>query len=259
MNDKFDSNNETTNPAGQDCFEHAEADLARATAELEHAEADVEKAEAEVREAEAHGHHPHHEHKEEFCFEFDTKGYETKHHEVTPQQIREIVGGIASTVTIVEIMEDGTQRTLQEGQEVHLHRCSKFRKLPRFTRGRGRVGIDLQAVLKEYPSAVVGLNDEYFILPTFQLPGLYTQTNTDLLIVIPPTYPAAPPDNFYVPWGLSLKSGQAIKDYTGPANLYGREWGTFSHHVDVKTWNGEGGDSFLTFIATAIARLQEGA
>lgn len=141
------------------------------------------------RDSEHREHHHHHE--REYCFEFDTKPYETEHHEVTPERIRKIVDLPAGTV-IVEILEDGTQKTLQEGEEVHLHHCSKFRKLPRFTRGRTRMATDLGLVKKEYPALFIGPNDEYFLIPGFPLPDLFTQSSADLLVVIPPTYPPLP-------------------------------------------------------------------
>ena len=205
--------------------------------------------------------HLHHEQGKEYCFEFDTnneaKKYETKLHEVTPERIREIVK-LPPGTAIVEILEDGTQRTLREGEEVHLHHCSKFRKLPRFTRGRGRLEADLEAVKREFKNAIIGPNNEYFVLPGFLLPDLFTQRTTDLLVVASPTYPTAAPANFHVTWGLTLKTGDVVKNYSGPANLYGRIWGTFSHGVAAETWNGDQ-DNFLNFIATVRARLQEGA
>ena len=70
-----------------------------------------------------------------FCFVLDDEPYESEKRKVTPQDIRDIVGDIPSNVPIVLVNEDGTQQTLQEGDEIKLVDCEKFKRLPRFRRG----------------------------------------------------------------------------------------------------------------------------
>ena len=192
-----------------------------------------------------------------FCFEFDGSNFKTEHSTVTAGQIRTIVGDVAPEVPIVQILEDGTQRTLSESEEVQLVVCIRFRRLPRFTRGRDRVSADIEILKKDFKEVTVGANHEYFIIRQLQLPqDLYVQASTDLMVIVPPTYNIAPPDNFYTSWGLSLRSGRAIDNYSGPVELHGAQWGMFSHHVDSTSWSN---CDFSHFIASAIARLQEGA
>lgn len=71
----------------------------------------------------------------EFCFEFEAKRFQTEQQIVTATQIRKIVGGIPGDIPIVEVLEDGTQKTLTETESISLVHCVRVRRLPRFTRG----------------------------------------------------------------------------------------------------------------------------
>lgn len=210
-----------------------------------------------------HGHQDHPGRNAEFCFLFDDGRFKSPDHVVTPARIRQIVGGIPEDTAIVQVEEDGTQVTLQEGQEIRLVTCVQLRHLPRFTRGR-RADTDLKLLKRAYPSAHIGPDAGHFIIPDFPLPpGLYTQARTAVLVIIPPTYPTAPPDNFHIAWGLSLASGGAIGAYSGPVDLHGHRWGTFSHHLSAEHWKpgetAETGDNLVSFVSTVHARLREGA
>lgn len=70
-----------------------------------------------------------------FCFDFEGRRFSTPDDAVTPREIRRIVGGIPDNVPIVQILEDGTQKTLAETESVPLVHCIRFRRLPRFIRG----------------------------------------------------------------------------------------------------------------------------
>jgi hypothetical protein len=116
------------------------------------------------------------------------------------------------------------------------------------------------AMLKDARSdLLVGPNSSYFILEQFHLPKrLFNREATRLLVNGTPTYPTAPPDNFYVSPGLRLADGAAIQNYTEPVELHGESWGQFSFHVADGGWN-PAVDNFLTFLTAVRARLQEGA
>lgn len=126
-----------------------------------------------------------------------------------------------------------------------------------------RLDHDLAAMHREYPSALIGPNRDYFIIPDMRMPpGVYRQTHRRLLVCIPPPYPTAPPDNFFVAWGLALANGGNIGNYSGPVCLYGEQWGQFSHHIDAGAWNVSpepaAGDNLITYLASCIQRLQQG-
>lgn len=119
-------------------------------------------------------------------------------------------------------------------------------------------------LLQKWPNAVIGSDERHFILPEYPLPtGVFVQSHIRLLVILSPTYPTTPPDNFYVAWGLALKSGGTINNYSGPTPLYGEQWGTFSFHPEPDGWhahpNVAKGDNVLTFLTAVRGRLQEGA
>ena len=90
------------------------------------------------------------------------------------------------------------------------------------------------------------------------LPG-WDRTSIDVLVLIPTGYPATPPDNFFVPVGLKLISGQPPSNYSESQALIGSLWGQFSFHA--QEWNPsakvEEGDNLLTFLLLARQRLAE--
>lgn len=97
----------------------------------------------------------------------------------------------------------------------------------------------------------------WFVIPEFPLPlGVYNLTATPLSALLPPTYPAMGPDNFFVSGDLRLTGGAMPPNFnlgarsnSGPAPLPGN-WGWFSWHP--ANWNAGGtigeGDNLLTFI-----------
>lgn len=121
-----------------------------------------------------------------------------------------------------------------------------------------RIERDTERLRADFPDLIVGNNNEYIVLPSFVLPqDLFNAECSRLLVVIPPTYPTAPPDNFYISWGLTLKDSGEINSYSGPTELYGESWGTFSFHSN-GGWDTKR-DSLLTFITAIRIRLHEGA
>ncbi len=201
----------------------------------------------------------HCETKKVFCFFLDEKRFDTDQEFVTPEFIRELAG-VPDNIPIVHVRPDGTQRQLPEGEEFKLEDCTKLVTPPRFIRGLGRVEAELELVRKLHPSAE--RTPSGVVIRDFDLPEIYQAKSTSLFVPVPPTYPHAPPDNFFVTWGLALRSGQAIGAYSGPVSIDGEQWGQFSFHAQ-GPWraavNPSDGDNLLSFLLVANSRLKEGA
>ena len=197
-----------------------------------------------------------------FCFLFEDQDEPFKNNApfVTASDIRRIVG-INDDTPIVHVQPDGTQRQLDEDERVKLANCHKFKRLPRFIRGFDRVDAELELVRKQYPGAKRTASG--ILLPDFPLPEVFEQERGDVLIPMTPAYPSAPPANFLVPWGVKLRSGQALQNYSGPVGLEGRQWGQFSHRVENGAWRpsqeAADGDNVLSYVLTVIGRLKQGA
>lgn len=95
----------------------------------------------------------------------------------------------------------------------------------------------------------------YLVLLGVRLaPGKYDRETADVMVRIPPSYPMAALDMFYVAPELRLKSGE----YPNAANTFedhgGRRWQRFSRHLP-GPWR-PGVDSLAGFMALALGELQ---
>lgn len=123
-----------------------------------------------------------------------------------------------------------------------------------------RLNKELEIVRKEYPSAMMGDNFSFIIIPDFPLPRGWNMDKTEFMLEIPAGYPVTPPDNFYVSEGLRVKTtGVAPASYGEGEEKFGKMWARFSWHIDGK-WSTfaepQDGDNLLTFILTARERLR---
>ncbi len=102
-------------------------------------------------------------------------------------------------------------------------------------------------------------NGGWVLLQDVALPAGWDRACIDVLVLIPPGYPATPPDNFFVPAGFRLGSGQSPSNYSESQSLIGGQWGQFSFHA--QEWNPaanvEDGDNLGTFMLAVTRRLGE--
>lgn len=123
-----------------------------------------------------------------------------------------------------------------------------------------RITKEIELLRAKFTNLQYGQNHDWIMIPDFPLPEGWNRRQTKLLFLIPPTYPHAPPDNFYVESGLKLNSGNPILNYSEGADVpIGGAWGCFSWHAE--TWhpsdNIGNGDNLLTFIRAVNIRLRE--
>lgn len=191
-----------------------------------------------------------------FCFIIDDEQqFSSPEPIITVRKLRAIAG-IPDGTPVVRVNTDGTQEQLRDDDRVELEKCRHFKKLPRFVRGFDRVRAELDLIRRAHGDAE--FVDLWLHVKAFQLPDLFVQDRVPILVPVPPTYPSAPPDNFLVPWGTALRSGQPLQNYSGPVPAAGAQWGQFSHHIDGGAWR-PGTDNILTYLLTVQARLLQGA
>lgn len=118
---------------------------------------------------------------------------------------------------------------------------------------------EIELLRKKYGLVEHGQNSDWLLFKEFPLPSGWNRQNTELLIVIPPGYPATPPDNFYVQNGFRLQDGRTAGGYSENQSICGGSWGQFSYHA--QSWNPcadfRDGDSLFTFIFSIEQRLHE--
>lgn len=97
------------------------------------------------------------------------------------------------------------------------------------------------------------------IISDYPLPGGFDRTTTDMLVRLPPGFPDAAPDNFWVDPPIKNARTQAY-----PVNANGKEphlqrsWQFFSRHLRDTPWR-PGLDDLRTWLNTIRRSLQEDA
>jgi hypothetical protein len=119
---------------------------------------------------------------------------------------------------------------------------------------------EVELLRKQYGELEYGPNVEWILFKKFKLPPGWDREHTELLVLVEAGYPSTPPNNFYVPVGFKLASGQTIGNYTESHTHIGRSWGQFSYHIDGE-WrpanNILDGDNLQTFTIKVLDRLRE--
>jgi hypothetical protein len=121
--------------------------------------------------------------------------------------------------------------------------------------------IELNLVEKQYGELRVGSDFSWFIVNAWKLPTGWNKSTTALLVIIPPGYPATPPDNFYTDQDLRPASGGEPGNASGALDHDGARWRQFSYHVEAGDWRPGAdplkGHNLLTFLIGIGGRMSE--
>jgi len=93
------------------------------------------------------------------------------------------------------------------------------------------------------------------LLRSYPLPRGYNKASTDLLLMLPPSYPNGKPDMFWVEGDVLLADGAVPKSADPVETHLGRQWRRFSWHLS--TWN-PANDDLRTYIEFVNCRLAKG-
>lgn len=97
---------------------------------------------------------------------------------------------------------------------------------------------------------------QWVILRNYSLPSGYTQSNADVAIRIPPNYPIAPLDMFYMHPNLTRTDGQQIGALS-PLVIEGKQYQQWSRHRTTNNRWVPGEDNLATHITLMNHSLQE--
>lgn len=122
-----------------------------------------------------------------------------------------------------------------------------------------RLRRELELLRKRYPRIEHGADLDWFRIGDYPLPPGWDRGSTDILVLVPPGYPATAPDNFFVTPGLRTASGAPAGNYSENQPVLGETWAQFSFHAD--GWSPADdpleGDSLATFMFAVEQRLGE--
>lgn len=122
-----------------------------------------------------------------------------------------------------------------------------------------RLRRELELLRKRYPRLDHDPDIGWFRIGDYPLPPGWSRGSTDILALVPPAYPATPPDSFFVTSGLRLASGAMPGNYTENQSVLGEQWAQFSFHADgwSPTDDPASGDSLMAFMLQVERRLGE--
>ena len=119
---------------------------------------------------------------------------------------------------------------------------------------------EVEILRKQYGELEYDPNVTWILFKEFKLPSGWYKEYIELLIKVPSGYPSIPPDNFFVPTGFKLASGQPIDRCTLVAPFLDKAWLQFSYHIDGE-WNPSEnileGDNLMSFTLKVFDRLKE--
>lgn len=94
----------------------------------------------------------------------------------------------------------------------------------------------------------------FLVRPDYELPPGYQPNRVQLLLKLPPTYPDAAPDMFWVRPAVRAPNG-SLPRATSNEHLLGAEWQRFSWHLASGAWQ-PGVSTLRDFLRCVAARFQ---
>jgi Prokaryotic E2 family E len=120
---------------------------------------------------------------------------------------------------------------------------------------------ELDLVRGRYGEVLADVDLTWLEVVRFPIPPGWTTSVGRVVVLIPPGYPATPPDNFYLEDAISLANGGVVGNASPGQVVLGRPWRLFSYHVEPGTWRpyaeAEKGHNLLTYLAGVEGRLME--
>jgi hypothetical protein len=134
----------------------------------------------------------------------------------------------------------------------------RFHTMPSPQYGDGLPGFvmdQIHEVMATYPGEVRGEASQgvELILRDVTLPAGYSSSKADVLIKVPPAFPDARPDMFWVRPPLSLASGTQPQA-TSVENIGSEIWQRYSWHLQPQAWHA-GTSRLRDFVRAVLARL----
>jgi hypothetical protein len=117
---------------------------------------------------------------------------------------------------------------------------------------------EIDAILALHDGVVVPQPDgwEHLILHQFAVPEAFNPSRCRLLIKLPPGYPLAAPDMFWLSPGIALSPAGGQPQATSMETISGEPWQRFSWHLPAGYWQ-PGKTTLRDFLRAVAARLNK--
>ena len=173
--------------------------------------------------------------------------YDVEAHEETGAFLKRL-DGIPLGDTLFK-KERGDDLVIANDQKVKLKDGDEFFSQPAADYGDTLAGIEGAELLPQADRWT------FVVFPKFELPDAYAPRVVKLLVKLPPLFPQAQPDMFYLSPAVRL-SGGGLPHATSVRPLLGEQWQQFSWHLKPGAWR-PGKSDFRDFMRCVRARLEK--
>ena len=173
---------------------------------LEHVAEEVEEIEKMVREEEHEEHHGRHHHPDKYFVEIEGVEYPWSSPTITVADIRTL-GNLPADQPVIEIDPCNQERTLAEGEVIHLKPGHRYGKKVRFKRGLDRITADSSCSAVTTPPPMASGRRRRMGEDPWLPVSAGVEPRDGHIVQVPAGYPGQAPYGFCVTSGLRLKSG----------------------------------------------------
>jgi len=146
-----------------------------------------------------------------------------------------------------EVITDDTKIVLKHGE------C--FHSSPPANYGNSLDGSEPEVGLPNFEKLPQPDGWTFLVVRDFPLPEVYVPNKVSLLVKLPPLFPEAAPDMFWVSPQVKIASGASPQGTSSEA-LLGKEWQRFSWHLRPGAWH-SGLSTLRDFIRCVRARFEK--
>jgi hypothetical protein len=195
--------------------------------------------------------HQHHEHHRVHIF-INKKKFELEHHVQTGEHLKQLAGIPLGDVLFLqrpgedEVIPNHAKITLKDGEHFHSQPPADY--------GLGAAVLEEagiapnRATMHSEPGGWV-----FVVFSNYELPVGFAPNRVDVLVKLPPGFPDAAPDMFWVHPAVRGPNG-IVPKATSPERLLGKEWQRFSWHLAPGAWK-PGVSEFRDFMRCIYSRF----
>lgn len=199
-----------------------------------------------------------HPHCEAVEFFVNDKRYETLDHTLTGLQIKHKASIPSADELFLET--DCGDDPVPNDATVLIRKHDRFHSMPSPQYGAPGEAAqrEIAAVLNIHCGVVHPQPDgwDHLVLQRFSIPETFNPRHCRLLIKLPPAYPLAAPDMFWLSPAITLAPTGGQPQATSVETLGGEAWQRFSWHLQPGYWQ-PGKTTLRDFLRAIVARLQK--
>jgi hypothetical protein len=179
-------------------------------------------------------HELHHPHEHPIHIFINKKRYEVKDHVQTGASLKELAGIPLNDVLFLQ--RPGEDDVIPNDKKITLKNDDCFHSQPPADYGWGAALLAEAGFSAQRATLHPEANGwQFLVISDFEVPGGFQPNQVELLVKLPPAFPDAAPDMFWVRPPIRTASGAAPRATTSE-RLLGKDWQRFSWHLAAGAW-----------------------